>query len=100
MATPTTPARPPFPPFTRDSGLKKVRLAEDAWNTRAILQKSLWRTQSIHAGGTDRSSSTDETRSLLFFLASGPKSWTTGLSRKCGRLLGIGSRTLRLRMAQ
>ena len=34
MATATTPARPPFPPFTRDSAVQKVRLAEDAWNTR------------------------------------------------------------------
>ena len=34
MATATTPARPPFPPFTRDSAAQKVRLAEDAWNTR------------------------------------------------------------------
>jgi nuclear transport factor 2 (NTF2) superfamily protein len=30
MATATTPARPPFPPFTRDSAMQKVRLAEDA----------------------------------------------------------------------
>ena len=28
MATATTPARPPFPPFTRDSAMQKVRLAE------------------------------------------------------------------------
>src|SRR5216684_8106044 len=33
MATATT-ARPPFPPFTRASAMQKVRLAEDAWNTR------------------------------------------------------------------
>ena len=26
--------RPPLPPFTRDTALKKVRLAEDGWNTR------------------------------------------------------------------
>src|ERR1700676_3109499 len=58
---------------------------------RAILQKSLWHTRSIHAGGTDRTSSTDETRSLLFCLASGPRSGATGLSRKCGRLPGTGS---------
>ena len=77
MATPTTPGRPPFPPFTRDSAMQKVRLAEDAWNTRDPA-KSLWRTRSIHAGGTDRSLSTGETRSLLFSLASGPRSWTTG----------------------
>jgi nuclear transport factor 2 (NTF2) superfamily protein len=27
-------ARPPLPPFTRDTAIQKVRLAEDAWNTR------------------------------------------------------------------
>jgi len=26
--------RPPLPPFTRDTALQKVRLAEDGWNTR------------------------------------------------------------------
>lgn len=26
--------RPPLPPFTRESAILKVRLAEDAWNTR------------------------------------------------------------------
>jgi uncharacterized protein len=28
------PSRPPFPPFTADTALAKVRAAEDAWNTR------------------------------------------------------------------
>lgn len=27
-------SRPPFPPFDLESALKKVRSAEDAWNTR------------------------------------------------------------------
>lgn len=27
-------ARPPLPPFTRETAIQKVRLAEDAWNTR------------------------------------------------------------------
>lgn len=27
-------SRPPFPPFTLESAREKVRLAEDAWNTR------------------------------------------------------------------
>lgn len=27
-------SRPPLPPFTRETGIQKVRLAEDAWNTR------------------------------------------------------------------
>jgi nuclear transport factor 2 (NTF2) superfamily protein len=33
---PTAPltTRPPLPPFTRESAIQKVRLAEDAWNTR------------------------------------------------------------------
>ena len=26
--------RPPFPPFTRETAIQKVRAAEDAWNTR------------------------------------------------------------------
>ena len=52
MATATT-ARPPFPPFTRDSAMQKVRLAEDAWNTRdpakvapAYAIDSRWRNRS------------------------------------------------------
>jgi nuclear transport factor 2 (NTF2) superfamily protein len=42
--------RPPFPPFTEESALKKVRAAEDAWNTRnpgqvvpAYTADSRWR---------------------------------------------------------
>jgi nuclear transport factor 2 (NTF2) superfamily protein len=27
-------SRPPLPPFTRETAVQKVRLAEDAWNTR------------------------------------------------------------------
>ena len=26
--------RPPLPPFTHETALEKVKLAEDAWNTR------------------------------------------------------------------
>ena len=26
--------KPPLPPFTEDTASQKVRLAEDAWNTR------------------------------------------------------------------
>src|SRR5258708_35657911 len=53
MATPTTSVRPPFPPFTHDSAMQKVRLAEDAWNTRdpakvalAYAIDSRWRNRS------------------------------------------------------
>src|SRR6266478_1656661 len=58
MATATTPARPPFPPFTRDSTMQKVQLAEDAWNTRdpakvalAYAIDSRWRNRSEFING-------------------------------------------------
>ncbi|MFF3750239.1 DUF1348 family protein [Streptomyces sp. NPDC002018] len=34
-------AKPPVPPFTRESAIQKVRGAEDAWNTRDPEQVSL-----------------------------------------------------------
>ncbi len=46
-------ARPPLPPFTRESAARKVRLAEDAWNSRdpervslAYTSDSRWRNRS------------------------------------------------------
>src|SRR5690606_30793716 len=43
-------ARPPFPPFTRETAIQKVRMAEDAWNSRdpervalAYTVDSAWR---------------------------------------------------------
>ena len=49
MTTTTTP-RPPLPPFTRETAAQKVRLAEDAWNTRdpqrvalAYTMDTVWR---------------------------------------------------------
>ena len=32
--TETITTRPPLPPFTHESAIQKVRLAEDGWNTR------------------------------------------------------------------
>lgn len=34
-------ARPPFPPFTAETAAQKVRLAEDAWNSRDPQRVSL-----------------------------------------------------------
>lgn len=46
-------ARPPLPPFTRESAIQKVRLAENAWNSRepervslAYTPDSVWRNRS------------------------------------------------------
>ncbi|MGV3582813.1 MAG: DUF1348 family protein [Methylophilus sp.] len=50
-----TPAetRPPFPPFTRETAILKVRMAEDGWNSRdpkrvalAYTPDSIWRNRS------------------------------------------------------
>lgn len=42
--------RPPLPPFTRETAIRKVRMAEDAWNSRdpqrvalAYTEDSRWR---------------------------------------------------------
>ena len=53
MATATITTRPPLPPFTHESAIQKVRLAEDGWNTRdpqkvalAYAIDSRWRNRS------------------------------------------------------
>src|ERR1700748_716466 len=37
----TTEQKPPFPPFTRETAIQKVQMAEDAWNTRNPEKVSL-----------------------------------------------------------
>jgi hypothetical protein len=46
-------SRPPLPPFTRETAVQKVRMAEDGWNTRdpakvaaAYSEDSRWRNRS------------------------------------------------------
>jgi nuclear transport factor 2 (NTF2) superfamily protein len=50
--------RPPLPPFTRETAIQKVRLAEDAWNSRdpekvslAYTLDSRWRNRSEFVNG-------------------------------------------------
>jgi hypothetical protein len=52
--------RPPFPPFTLETAVEKVRKAEDAWNTRqpqtvalAYTQESVWRNRSEFLRGRE-----------------------------------------------
>ncbi len=52
--------RPPFPPFDADSAAQKVRMAEDAWNTRdpervahAYTADSAWRNRSEFLAGRE-----------------------------------------------
>ena len=41
----TTETRPPIPPFTRETAIQKVRMAEDGWNSRDPQRVSLVYTQ-------------------------------------------------------
>ncbi len=52
--------RPPFPPFNVESATQKVRMAEDAWNTRnpekvslAYTPDCVWRNRSEFFSGRD-----------------------------------------------
>ena len=51
-------ARPPLPPFTRETAAQKVRMAEDAWNSRdphrvalAYTEDTEWRNRSEFING-------------------------------------------------
>ena len=59
MSTTENP-RPPFPPFDTETAAQKVRMAEDAWNTRdpervslAYTQDSVWRNRSEFLSGRE-----------------------------------------------
>ena len=51
-------SRPPFPPFTRETAMQKIRAAEDGWNSRdpervalAYTADSAWRNRSEFFSG-------------------------------------------------
>lgn len=51
-------SRPPFPPFTRETAIQKVRAAEDGWNNRnpqkvalAYTPDSQWRNRNVFLTG-------------------------------------------------
>lgn len=52
--------KPPFPPFTQETAVQKVHLAENAWNTRnpeavslAYTEDSVWRNRSEFLKGRE-----------------------------------------------
>ena len=56
--TATASSRPPLPPFTRETAIQKVRMAEDGWNTRdpervslAYTVDSTWRNRAEFLAG-------------------------------------------------
>jgi nuclear transport factor 2 (NTF2) superfamily protein len=57
----TVEPRPPFPPFTRESAIQKVRMAEDGWNGRnpekvalAYTPDSRWRNRTEFIDGREQ----------------------------------------------
>jgi nuclear transport factor 2 (NTF2) superfamily protein len=53
--------RPPLPPFSRDTAIQKIRLAEDAWNSQdpervslAYTPDSRWRNRSEYVNGREQ----------------------------------------------
>jgi nuclear transport factor 2 (NTF2) superfamily protein len=57
---PDTSTRPPLPPFARETATQKVRLAEDAWNSRdpekvslAYTVNSMWRNRAEFPHGRE-----------------------------------------------
>jgi nuclear transport factor 2 (NTF2) superfamily protein len=56
----TIESRPPFPPFTYETALLKVRMAEDGWNNRnpekvslAYTKNSVWRNRAEFVNGRE-----------------------------------------------
>ncbi len=54
-------SKPPFPPFTLETAMQKVRVAEDAWNTRdparvalAYTEDSRWRNRAEFPVGREQ----------------------------------------------
>ncbi|NNG21612.1 nuclear transport factor 2 family protein [Telluria aromaticivorans] len=61
MATTVNELRPPLPPFSRESAIEKIRLAEDGWNSRDPARVALaysldtrWRNRAEFAQGRDQ----------------------------------------------
>ena len=72
-----TATRPPLPPFTRETAIQKVRLAEDGWNSRdpekvalAYTIDSRWRNRAEFPNGRQEI--------IQFLKRKWAKSWTTG----------------------
>jgi uncharacterized protein len=60
--------RPPLPPFTRETAIQKVRLAEDAWNSRDPEKVSLAYT--LNSRWRNRSEFVNERAEIVAFLTS------------------------------
>jgi|SRR5271165_3097175 len=83
-------SRPPLPPFTLETAIQKVRLAEDGWNSRdpekvalAYAIDSVWRNRSEFMTGREEI--------VQFLKRKWARNWIIGLSKKYGLSVIIGS---------
>jgi len=67
-------SRPPLPPFTRETAVEKVRLAEDAWNSRDPEKVALAYT--VHSRWRNRSEFLNGREEIISFLT---RKWTSEL---------------------
>lgn len=67
-------ARPPLPPFTRETAIQKVRLAEDAWNTRDPVKVAL--AYSLNSHWRNRGEFIEGREQIVAFLT---RKWTREL---------------------
>ena len=69
--------KPPLPPFTRESASEKVRLAEDAWNSRDPERVS--QVYSLDTHWRNRAEFVDGRAAVVAFLqGKWQKSWSIG----------------------
>jgi uncharacterized protein len=100
MAAVSLATRPPLPPFTRESAIQKVRLAEDGWNTREPAKVAL--SYAIDSRWRNRSEFINGRNEIIAFLS---RKWAKELDyRLIKELWGFHREphrgTLRLRVAR
>jgi uncharacterized protein len=74
MGTQAATTRPPLPPFTRESAIQKVRLAEDGWNSRDPQKVAL--AYSIDSRWRNRAEFVNGREAIISFLT---RKWTREL---------------------
>jgi nuclear transport factor 2 (NTF2) superfamily protein len=87
--------RPPVPPFTRESAIQKVRLAEDGWNSRDAEKVALAYT--VHSRWRNRAEFANGRQEIIAFLK---RKWTKELDyRLIKELWAFGGNRIAVRFA-
>src|SRR6266446_6320691 len=79
--TEATIQRPPLPPFTHETAIQKVRLAEDGWNSRTPKKVALAYT--IDSRWRNRSEFVNGRQEIIAFLS---RKWSKEIALRCALL--------------